>query len=605
MGQETQNLWSERLTAMKQLPRVGKLVWESSRRLVLAGMVARVFGALIPVALLAVSKLILDSVVQYRTHADPAILAHLWPLVIAEFLIAAVGLSLAPTIDYFDSRLADEFTKTISLRVIDQCARLDLSYFEDAAFYDKLERARVQATDRVAILNAMGTMVQRAIILTSLAVGVIWYSPWLFLLLFLCVLPAFAGESHFALLGYSLAHQLTPIRRELDYLRFLGSSREHAKEIKAFSLARPLHDRYKELSEKVIGSNMQLTRRRLRWSAVLVFLGSLGYYGGYISLVFQATQGKISLGTLAFLAGSIAAANAEMRAMFSLFSNISEQSLFLTDLIHFLNVRPRMEDRPNAIPAPRAIRDAIEFRDVSFSYPGSDRRVLDGLNFRIAAGEKIALVGENGEGKTTFVKLLARLYDPTHGKILLDGVDLRDYKIDDLRRQIGILFQDFARYDMSVRNNIGFGSVDHMNDDDALWNAIMKSRADAIVNRLPEGLEQMLGHRFQGGVDLSGGQWQRIALARAYLRDAQILILDEPTSALDAMAEAEVFDDFNILTRDRTSVLISHRFSTVRMADRIVVLSKGQVKEEGTHACLVAGGGDYARLFETQAANYR
>jgi len=607
MKQGTKELWMKRITAMRNLPRVGQLIWQSSRPLVIGILVARMAAALIPVALLAVSKLILDAVVQAGglSHSIAAPTGHMWMLLTAEFLIAATGLSLGPLIDYFDLRLADQFTKTISLRVIDQCARLDLSYFEDAEFYDKLERARVQATDRVGILNVMGTMVQRVIVLVSLAAGVIWYSPWLFLLLFLCVLPAFAGESHFALLGYSLAHDLTPTRRELDYLRLIGSSREHAKEIKAFGLAGALHDRYESLSEKVIGSNRKLARGRLEWGTVLVFLGALGYYGGYVHLVFEALQGKISIGTLTFLAGSIAGANGEMRGLFSLFSNISEQSLFLTDLIVFLNVRPKMEDRPYAIPPPRPMRDAIEFRNVSFSYPGSDRRVLNRLNFRIGAGEKIALVGENGEGKTTFVKLLARLYDPTEGVILLDGVDIRDYKIDELRKEIGILFQDFARYDMSVRNNIGFGSTDKMNDEEALWHAARRSRVFEIVNKLPGGMEQMLGHRFQGGVDLSGGQWQRIALARAYLRDAQILILDEPTSALDPLAEAEVIDDFNLLTHDRTSVLISHRFSTVRMADRIVVLSKGKVKEEGTHSGLLAGGGDYARLFETQAACYR
>jgi ATP-binding cassette subfamily B protein len=604
MKPATKELWTDRLAAMKHLPSVGRLVWQSSRPLVVGGLLARVIVALIPVAILSVSKLILDRVVEFHSKPDTG-LEKVWSLLVAEFAIAAVGLGLGPMIDYFDSRLADEFTKNISLRVIGQCARLDLAYFEDAAFYDKLERARVQATDRVAILNAMGTLVQRVIALVSLAAGVIWYSPGLFLLLFVCVLPTFLGESHFAFLGYSLAHELTPTRRELDYLRFLGSSREHAKEIKAFALAGSLHERYKVLSEQIIRNNTQLTRRRLGWGSVLMILGSLGYYGGYVHLVSDAIRGKISVGTLTFLAGAIAGANAEMRSLFSLFSNISEQSLFLTDLIQFLAVRPKLEDSSKTLPPPRPMRDAIEFKNVSFAYPGSDKRVLDQLNFRIAAGERIALVGENGEGKTTLVKLLARLYDPTEGTILLDGVDLREYKLDELRKQIGILFQDFVRYDMPVRSNIGFGRVELIQDDSAIWDAAKRSRVDEIVSALPSGLEQMLGHRFEAGVDLSGGQWQRIALARAYLRDAQILILDEPTSALDAMAEAEVFEKFDELTKDRTSLLISHRFSTVRMADRIVVLSKGKVKEEGTHDRLVAGGGDYARLFETQAANYR
>ena len=603
MQPNIKQLWVDRLKALKQLPRVGHLIWQSSRHLVVGSLAVRILSALIPVAILTVSKYILDAVVQHR--ANPSSPINIWPLLIAEVAIASIGLSLSPLIDYFDARLADEFTKNVSLRVIGHCARLDLAYFEDSEFYDKLERARAQATDRVAILGAMGTLVQRAIVLTSLAAGVIYYSPLLFLVLFLCVLPTFAGESHFAFLGYSLAHELTPTRRELDYIRLLGTSREHAKEIKAFALANPLHDRYKALSEKVIRANMHLTRRRLGWGALLLIVCSLGYYGGYVYLVFQALAGTITIGTLTFLAGSIAGANAEMRGLFSLFSTISEHSLFLTDLVHFLKVRPRMENRPAAVPPPRPIRDAIEFRNVSFAYPGSDRLIIDKLNFRIGAGEKIALVGENGEGKTTLVKLLARLYDPSEGTILIDGVDLRDFRVDELRREIGILFQDFARYDMTVRNNIGFGRVERMDDDTAIWTAARRSRVDEIVKKMPSGLEQMLGNRFHGGMDLSGGQWQRIALARTYLRDAQIIVLDEPTSALDALAEAEVLEDYHDLTRDRTSILISHRFTTVRMADRIVVLSKGRISEEGKHDELVADGGVYSRLYETQAATYR
>ena len=594
---------ADRLAAIKQLPRVGQLVWQSSRPLVIGSLLVRALSALVPVALLVVTKYILDAVIELRkNNGQPA---DIWPLLVAEVVIASIGLALSPLIDYFDSRLADEFTKNISLRVIDHCARLDLSYFEDATFYDKLERARVQATDRVAVLSAMGTLVQRSIVLVSLAAGVIWYSPWLFLLLFACVLPTFLAESHFALLGYSLAHELTPTRRELDYLRLLGTSREHAKEVKAFSLGGQLHDRYLSLSQNVIGHTTQLMRKRLGWGTLLLILGSAGYYGGYIYLVFEAIQGRISIGTLTFLAGSIAGANGELRALFSLFSTLSEHALFLTDLVSFLKVRPKMENRPGAVPPPRPMVQAIEFKEVSFSYPGSDRRILNRLNFRIGVGETVALVGENGEGKTTLVKLLTRLYDPTEGAILLDGIDLREFRVDELRREIGILFQDFARYDMPVRSNIGFGRIERMNDDNALWDAAKRSRADEIVTGLDAGLEQMLGNRFQGGVDLSGGQWQRIALARTYLRDAQILVLDEPTSALDAIAEAEVLTDFHELTRGRTSILISHRFSTVRMAGRIVVLANGAITEDGTHDELVAAGGVYAKLFETQAANYR
>jgi len=316
-------------------------------------------------------------------------------------------------------------------------------------------------------------------------------------------------------------------------------------------------------------------------------------------------EGNISVGTLTFLAGAIAGANIQLQTVFSLFSSIAEQALFLTDLLMFLAVRPSIQSAPNPIPAARPIRYGIEFRNVSFSYPGSDKNVLENLWFGIEPGERVALVGENGQGKTTFVKLLARLYEPTEGSILLDGVDLREYSVEDLRKEIGIIFQDFFRYDLAVRDNIGAGRVELIRDDPALWEAARRSGADDLVARLPAGLEQMLGRRFEGGIDLSGGQWQRMALARAYLRDAQVLILDEPTASLDAVAEAEVFSNFAELTRDRMAILISHRFSTVRMADRIVVLADGKISEEGTHAHLVSVGGQYARLFEIQAANYR
>jgi ATP-binding cassette subfamily B protein len=355
----------------------------------------------------------------------------------------------------------------------------------------------------------------------------------------------------------------------------------------------------------VIRSNQEVTRRRLLWAILFAVIGACGYYGGYAYLVFQALEGRITIGTLTLLTGAIAGANSELQTVFSLFSNISEQSLFLTDLLAFLKESPRIVSKPNARPAPRPIRGELEFRDVSFHYPGSDKLILQHLNLRISTGERVALVGENGQGKTTLVKLATRLYDPTEGSILIDGVDLREYEVDELRREIGVLFQDFFRYDMPVRDNIGVGRVELSKDDAPLWDAARRSQADEIVGQLPGGLEQMLGTRFDGSVDLSGGQWQRLALARAYLRNAQILILDEPTASLDAVAESEVFNAFSELTEDRIALLISHRFSTVRMAGRIVVLSAGQISEEGSHEELVSNGGIYGKLFALQAENYR
>jgi ATP-binding cassette subfamily B protein len=489
--------------------------------------------------------------------------------------------------------------------VMEHAAQLDLASFEDPAFHDKLERARVQATDRIGMLSAMGRLLLQSITLISLSIGVIVYSPWLFALLVICVAPAFTGESHFAFRGYTLAHGLTPVRRELDYLRVLGTSKESAKEVKIFGLGGHLRNRYATLTDEVIRKNRELTRKRLWWGSALAIIGSLGYYGSFAYLVWRTLLGEMSVGTLTFLAGAIAGSSSQLQSVFSLFSSISDQALFLTDLVDFLAVQPRIQSKPNAIPAPRPIREGFEFRDVSFHYPDSTRMVLDHLNFRVEPGEHIALVGENGQGKTTLVKLMARLYDPTDGQVLLDGVDLREYNVEDLHREIGIIFQDFVRYDMPARMNIGVGRIGEANNDEALWAAAKKSRADGTLERLGGGLDQMLGRRFEGGVDLSGGEWQRFALARAYLRDAQVLILDEPTASLDAVAESEVFARFADLSQGNTAILISHRFSTVRKAGRIVVLEGGRIREQGTHDQLVTIRGRYARLFELQAANYR
>jgi ATP-binding cassette subfamily B protein len=512
---------------------------------------------------------------------------------------------LGRTIDYTDARLADEFTREVSLRLIKHATRLDLSTFEDPAFHDVLERARQQATDRIGMLNAMGRLLLQSITLISLSVAVVIYYPWLFLLLVICIIPAFMGESHFAFLGYSLAHEITPVRRELDYLRILGTSKENAKEVKLFGLGAHLHDRYALLTGGIIRKNITLTRHRLVWGSLFAVFGSIGYYGSYVFLVWQALQGRITIGTLILLTGAIAGASTQLQGVFSLFSHIADQALHLTDLVDFLKVQPNIRSRPNALPIPQPIRTGFEFRNVSFHYPGTSRLILKNLNFHLEPGEHVALVGENGQGKTTLVKLLARLYDPTGGAIYLDGKDLREYSVEELHKEIGVIFQDFVRYDMPARMNIGVGRIEHVDNDDALWTAAEKSRADRLLTRFSGGLDQMLGRRFEGGVDLSGGEWQKFALARAYLRDAQVLILDEPTAALDAVAESEVFARFDDLSRDKMALLISHRFSTVRKSDRIVVLEDGQIYEEGTHDQLVANGGRYASLFELQAASYR
>jgi ATP-binding cassette subfamily B protein len=419
------------------------------------------------------------------------------------------------------------------------------------------------------------------------------------------VTPAFLGESHFAFIGYALSLRQTPRKRKMDYLRILGGSKEAAKELKLFGLRDFLAERFRGLWDGVYDENRRLARRRFAAGAFLSVLSSGGYYGAYVFVLYRALSGQISIGTLTFLTGTILQISTNIQNIFSTLAGIADQALYLTDLLAFFSMHPTVMSKPDALPAPRPIRQGFEFRNVSFWYPGTDRRILDRFHMRIEPGERIALIGQNGQGKTTIVKLLSRLYDPTEGEILLDGIDLREYSIEDLCREIGVIFQDFMRYEMTAAENIGVGRIEKLDDRKDLEIAARKALADRVVAKLANGYDQMLGRRFEGGVDLSGGEWQRIALARAYLRDAQMLILDEPTAALDARAEYEVFERFYDLTLGKMTLLISHRFSTVRMADRIVVLEGGRIIEEGKHDKLVKIGGRYAEMFELQASSYR
>jgi ATP-binding cassette subfamily B protein len=595
--------WRERAAALRNVPALMRMVWESAPGVVAAGWAFRITAALIPLAMLSVGKWILDAV-QIRTSGG-TLPDHFWWLVAAEGGLAILGGVLGRATGFFDGLLADRFTRHVSVRVMEHASRLDLTAYESPAFHDLLERARAQATDRITMIHAIGAIAQQLIIAVSLSLSVLHFSPWLLGVLVLAVVPAFLGESHFAFLGYALNVRQTPMRRQLDYLRVLGASKETAKELKLFGLAGYITREYAQLSDDLYTQNVALARRRLLGGSLLSVISTTSYYSAYGYVIYRTVNGDLSWGSLQFIAGSIAGASANIQSIFSTFSNIADQSLFLTDLVEFLKVKPTLAASAHAIPAPRPIRDGFHFEDVSFHYPGNARPVLDRLDFRISRGERIALVGENGQGKTTLVKLITRLYDPTAGRVLLDGVDLRDYDIEDLHREIGVIFQDFVRYEMTARQNVAVGRLEAGDDEWRIRKAAGRSLAHDVITRLPGGYDQLLGRRFEGGVDLSGGEWQKVALARAYLRDAQLLILDEPTAALDARAELEVFERFAELTAGKMALLISHRFSTVRMADRIVVLSDGRITEDGHHDSLIAQGGRYARMFELQAASYR
>jgi len=596
--------WQERLAALRNVPPVLKIVWQSGPGVVTFGLLSRVVASLLPLALLWIPKLILDRIVHAASAHQP-VGPRFWWLVAAEFSLAVLTSILARAIDYSDSLLADKYTRHVSIQVMKHAADLDLIAYEDPVFYDRLERARVQATDRLGMIQAIGRLVQLVITTLTLSVTIVVYSPWLMLLLVGGVIPAFLGESHFAFLGYAKNFRQTPVRRQLDYLRVVGGSKEAAKELKLFGLKDFLTNRFTRLSDEIYEENVGLSRRRLIAGAFLSVIATAGYYSAYVIVIWKTATGAYSVGTWYLLSGAILQASNNIQQIFSTISGIADQALFLTDLLAFFQMQPTIHSKANALPAPRPIVGGFEFRNVSFSYPGSPRLILDRLNFHLRPGERVALIGENGQGKTTIVKLITRLYDPTEGQILLDGVDLREYGLEDLYREIGVIFQDFMRYEMTARENIAVGQIEKLDDLRLLQTASRKSLADQVVAKLPLEYEQMLGRRFDGGVDLSGGEWQKIALARAYLRDAQLLILDEPTAALDARSEFEVFHRFAELTAGKMALFISHRFSTVRMADRIVVLENGKIAEEGSHDQLSRLGGRYAEMFEMQAASYR
>ncbi|MNM81559.1 Lipid A export ATP-binding/permease protein MsbA [compost metagenome] len=604
----------ERMNAMRNLPPFLRQVWQTSRVLTMASLGLRLIRAVMPVAMLYVGKLIIDEAVRLAGAGGMPPLGEalasghlntLLELLLLELSIAIGSDLLGRMVNYADSLLSELFTNATSVRLMEHAAELDLEDFEDPELQDKLDRARRQTMGRMSLMSQLFGQAQDVITVISFAAGLVMYAPWLMLLLAVALIPAFVGESHFNTLGYTLNFSWTPERRQLDYLRQVGASVETAKEVKIFNLHRFLIDRYKLLSERFFRANRALARKRAVWGTLLAALGTLGYYAAYAYIAWRTIRGDFSIGDLTFLSGSFMRLRQLLEGLLTGFSQVASQALYLDDLFSFFAIKPEIHSRENAVAIPRPIREGFVFENVGFRYPDAERWAVRHLDFQLQAGEVIALVGENGAGKTTLVKLLARLYDPDEGRILLDGRDLRGYDLDDLRANLGVIFQDFVRYHLTAGENIGVGLVESMQDTPRIQNAARRALADEVINALPGGYDQLIGRRFKTGVDLSGGQWQKIAIARAYMRDAQVMILDEPTAALDARAEFEVFQRFKELSDNRTAVLISHRFSSVRMADRILVLADGRIEASGTHEELMIEGGRYAELFELQAAGYR
>jgi ATP-binding cassette subfamily B protein len=594
----------EKFAALGNLPRFFKLVWETNHWYAILDILLRLIRSAIPVSILYIGKLIIDQVILLsRTHSTD--LSVLWKLVLAEFALAIISDALARATALVDSLLGDLFSNYTSVKIMEHAATLDLDQFEDSEFYDKLERARQQTIGRTILLSQLLSQVQDIITMAFLLVGLIAFNAWLILLLLVAIVPAFLGESYFNDKSYALTRGQTPERRELDYMRYLGASDETAKEVKLFNLSGFLIDRFKMLSNKFYDDNKKLSVKRASWGTLFALLGSLGYYAAYVVMIIKTVEGALTVGTLTFLAGSFRQLRSLLEGILSRFTSVSQGAIYLRDFFDFFEIQPKIKAASKPVPFPNPIRHGITFENVGFKYHNSDQWANRHLSFTLHAGEKLALVGENGAGKTTLVKLMARLYDPVEGRILLDGVDLRKYDIMDLRKNTGIIFQDYLRYQLSFAQNIAVGNIDEQDNRPLIKMSAEKSLANLLADRLPQKYDQALGRRFNNGIELSGGEWQKVALARAYMKEAQILILDEPTSALDARAEYSVFQRFAELSKGKTAVLISHRFSTVRMADRILVLDKGQIIEMGSHEELINKNGHYAELFLLQAKGYK
>jgi ATP-binding cassette subfamily B protein len=595
---------TEQFSALKNLPSFFALIWQTEPRLATINMLLRLLKAGVPLLTLYLGKLIVDEIIRLMSAPEKD-LHQLWLLLGAEFSAVIISDLLNRGIGLTENLLGDLVSNRTSVDIMQHASKLDLFQFENPEFYDKLERARRQTTNRTVLMSQVLTQFQDIITIVFLGAGLVAFNPWLILILFVAVIPSFLGESYFNQQSYSLSLSWTPERRELDYLRYVGASDETAKEVKIFNLSGFLIERFKKLSDQYFLANRKIIIRRSMWGLLLAALGTIAYYGAYVMIALQTVGCLITVGSLTFLTGSFQRLHGLLEGVMSRFSKIAESALYLKDLFDFFNIKPEITSKPGSGSFPEKLQTGFVFENVSFRYPDQERWAIRNLSFTLHAGEKLALVGENGAGKTTLVKLLARLYEPSEGRILIDGVDIKDYNLQSLRQNIGIIFQDYIRFQLTAAENISVGNISQKDKFEDVLSSAEKSLANTVIDQLPDQYEQMLGRRFKNGVELSGGQWQKIALGRAYMRDAQLLILDEPTSALDARAEHEVFQRFAELISGKSAVLISHRFSTVRMADRILVLENGQLIEIGSHEELLAKDGKYAELFTLQAKGYQ